>query len=73
LLASFDPATNRYYFLTKVGAGVSDKLLRSLPRFLKPYVIREEHGMTKKQRSIVSRPVAFAADSSDHDQIEGIG
>lgn len=27
----------------------------------------------KKQRSIASRPVAFAADSADHDQIEGIG
>jgi len=43
LLASFDPATNRYYSLTKVGAGFSDKLLRSLPRILKPYVIREKH------------------------------
>ena len=31
LLASFDPATNRYYTLTKVGAGFSDKVLRRLP------------------------------------------
>ncbi len=43
LLASFDPATNRYYSLTKVGAGFSDKLLRSLPRIFKPYIIREKH------------------------------
>ena len=43
LLASFDPGTNRYYSLTKVGAGFSEKLLRKLPRILKPYVIRERH------------------------------
>ena len=29
LLASFDPATNKYYSLTKVGAGFSEKILRS--------------------------------------------
>ncbi len=43
LLASFDPATNRYFTLTKVGAGFSDKMLRNLPGILKPYVIREKH------------------------------
>jgi DNA ligase-1 len=43
LLASFDPATNKYYTLTKVGAGFSDKMLRSLPKILGPYVIREKH------------------------------
>ena len=32
LLAAFDPAGNRYYSLTKVGAGFSDKMLRSLPK-----------------------------------------
>jgi DNA ligase-1 len=37
LLASFDPAANRYYSLTKVGAGFSDKMLRSLPKIFQPY------------------------------------
>jgi DNA ligase-1 len=43
LLASFDPATNRYYSLTKVGAGFPDKMLRSLPKIFQPYVIPEKH------------------------------
>ena len=43
LLASFDPATNKYYTLTKVGAGFSDKMLRSLPELLKPYIIGDKH------------------------------
>lgn len=43
LLASFDPAANKYYSLTKVGAGFSAALLRSLPRLLGPYVIRQKH------------------------------
>ncbi len=43
LLASFDPFTNKYYTLTKVGAGFSDQLLQSLPKLLKSYVIREKH------------------------------
>jgi len=47
LLASFDPATNRYYTLTKVGAGFSDQVLRSLPKTLKPYVIREKHRLVE--------------------------
>jgi DNA ligase-1 len=47
LLASFDPATNKYYTLTKVGAGFSDQVLRSLPKILKPYVIREKHRLVE--------------------------
>lgn len=47
LLASFDPATNKYYTLTKVGAGFSDELLRSLPKLLKPYVLREKHRLVE--------------------------
>jgi len=43
LLASFDPATNRYYSLTKVGAGFSDEILRNLPNILAPYVIPQKH------------------------------
>lgn len=47
LLASFDPATNKYYTLTKVGAGFSDQLLRSLPKVLTPYVVREKHRLVE--------------------------
>jgi DNA ligase 1 len=47
LLASFDPAANKYYTLTKVGAGFSDRLLRSLPRLLKPLAIREKHRLVE--------------------------
>ncbi len=47
LLASFDPFTNKYYTLTKVGAGFSDRLLQSLPKLLKPYVIREKHRLVE--------------------------
>lgn len=43
LLASFDPPTNRYYSLTKVGAGFTDKMLRGLPKLLKPYVLADKH------------------------------
>ena len=43
LLASFDPATNKYYTLTKVGAGFSDQVLRALPALLKPYVLPQKH------------------------------
>jgi DNA ligase-1 len=42
LAASFDPKTNKYYSFTKVGAGFTDKVLKSLPRILKPYVIPEK-------------------------------
>ena len=43
LLASFDPATNKYYTLTKVGAGFSDEVLRALPALLKPFVLPDKH------------------------------
>lgn len=36
LLAAFDPLDNHYYSLTKVGAGLSDRLLRELPALLRP-------------------------------------
>jgi DNA ligase 1 len=47
LAAAFDPKTNKYYSLTKVGAGITDALLRSLPRLLKPYVISAKHRLVK--------------------------
>ncbi len=47
LLASFDPATNKYYSLTKVGAGFSDKVLGSLPKLLKPFVIPDKHRLVE--------------------------
>lgn len=43
LAAAFDPGTNKYYSLTKVGAGITDALLRSLPKALKPFVIAKKH------------------------------
>lgn len=42
LVAAFDPDTNAFYSLTKVGAGLSDALLRSLPKMLKPYIISDK-------------------------------
>lgn len=47
LLASFDPATNKYYTLTKVGAGFSDQALRDLPRLLRPYRIAAKHRLVE--------------------------
>jgi len=47
LLASFDPATNKYYTLTKVGAGFSDRVLRSLPKLFKPLVIPDKHRLVE--------------------------
>jgi DNA ligase 1 len=47
LLASFDSVTGKYYTLTKVGAGFSDRLLRSLPRILKPHVIGQKHRLVE--------------------------
>ncbi|MGZ3499436.1 MAG: ATP-dependent DNA ligase [Vulcanimicrobiaceae bacterium] len=47
LVAAFDPKANKYYSLTKVGAGITDKLLRSLPAALKPYVIPEKHRLVE--------------------------
>jgi DNA ligase 1 len=43
LFAAFDPATNTYPSLTKVGAGFSDAILKRLPTILKPYIIRHKH------------------------------
>lgn len=43
LVAAFDPATNRYYSFTKVGAGLGEALLRRLPSLLKPYQIPAKH------------------------------
>ena len=43
LLASFDPAANRYPSLTKVGAGLSEQTLTSLPKSLRPHLIRDKH------------------------------
>jgi len=47
LAAAFDPKTNKYYSLTKVGAGITDELLRSLPKILKPYVIPHRHRLVE--------------------------
>lgn len=47
LLAAFDPVANKYYSLTKVGAGFSDKLLRDLPRLLKPFAIPQKHRLVE--------------------------
>ena len=47
LLASFDPATNRYYSLTKVGAGFSDKLLGDLPKILKRFATPKRHRLVE--------------------------
>lgn len=47
LAAAFDPQTNKYYSLTKVGAGITDELLRSLPKILKPHVIPHKHRLVE--------------------------
>lgn len=47
LAAAFDPKTNKYYSLTKVGAGITDALLRTLPKMLKPYVIPHKHRLVE--------------------------
>jgi DNA ligase 1 len=47
LVAAFDPKTNRYYSLTKVGAGITDAMLRSLPKALQPYVIPAKHRLVE--------------------------
>jgi DNA ligase-1 len=43
LLSSFDPATNTYPSLTKVGAGFTEQTLLSLPNSLRPYLVRDKH------------------------------
>lgn len=47
LAAAFDPKTNKYYSLTKVGAGITDALLRSLPKTLRPYAIPQKHRLVE--------------------------
>jgi len=47
LLAAFDPVTNRYYSLTKVGAGLSDRLLRELPSLLRPFRLPQRHPLVE--------------------------
>lgn len=47
LAAAFDPKTNAYYSLTKVGAGMTDALLRKLPGMLRPFVIPHKHRLVK--------------------------
>lgn len=47
LLAAFDPATNKYYSLTKVGAGFTDTILSELPGLLKPFVIPQKHRLVE--------------------------
>ncbi len=47
ILAAFDPAANRYYSLTKVGAGLSDRLLRELLSLLRPLRLSECHPLVE--------------------------
>jgi DNA ligase-1 len=47
LAAAFDPNTTKYYSLTKVGAGITDALLQSLPKMLKHYVIPGKHRLVE--------------------------
>jgi DNA ligase-1 len=47
LAASFDPKTNKYYSFTKVGAGFTDKVLKSLPGILEPYVVPKKHRLVE--------------------------
>lgn len=47
LVAAFDPKTNKYYSLTKVGAGLTDETLRRFPGILKPHVIPQKHRLVE--------------------------
>ncbi len=47
LLAAFDPNTNKYFSLTKVGAGFTQATLAALPKILKPYRIPEKHRLVE--------------------------
>lgn len=47
LVAAFDPRTNKYYSLTKVGAGFTQATLAALPKILKPYVIPRKHRLVE--------------------------
>ena len=47
LVAAFNPKTNRYESLTKVGAGFSDAELARLPKLLKSYKLPEKHRLVE--------------------------
>ena len=47
LAAAFDPKTNKYYSFTKVGAGLTERLVTDLPGMLKPYVIPRKHRLVE--------------------------
>lgn len=47
LTAAYDPVSNKYFSFTKVGAGLNDKLLRRLPKLLKPYIILDKHRLVE--------------------------
>jgi DNA ligase 1 len=47
LLAAFDPNTNKYFSLTKVGAGFTQATLAALPKILQPYRILEKHRLVE--------------------------
>lgn len=59
LVAAFDPRTNKYYSFTKVGSGITDRLLRSLPKLLKPHVIPKKHRLvvTNMEMDVWFEPV----------------
>lgn len=59
LAAAFDPKTNKYYSLTKVGAGFTDEDLKKLPKLLKPYRVPEKHRLveTKMAMDVWFEPV----------------
>jgi DNA ligase-1 len=52
LVAAFDPATNKYYSFTKVGAGLTEELLRRLPSLLKPCQIPTKHRLVDAQMTM---------------------
>jgi DNA ligase-1 len=47
LLAAFDPETNKFCSLTKVGTGLTDAELKRLPRKLTPYRRNEKHRLVE--------------------------
>lgn len=52
LVAAFDPTANKYYSFTKVGAGLTEALLRRLPSLLKPYQIPTKHRLVDAQMTM---------------------
>ena len=45
--AAFDPQSNKFYSLTKVGAGFPDKVLAQLPTMLEPYRLPHKHRLVE--------------------------